>query len=33
MDLISNLTGAIIGIIIISFFISFLKIKQATTGN
>ena len=33
MDLISNLTGAIIGTIIISFFISSLKNKQATTGN
>ena len=33
MDLISNLTGAIIGTIIISFFIPSLKNKQATTGN
>lgn len=33
MDLISNLTGSIIGTIIISFFIPFLKNKQATTGN
>ena len=33
MDLISNLTGTIIGTIIISFFIPSLKSKQATTGN
>jgi len=33
MDLISNLTGAIIGTIIISFFFPSLKNKQATTGN
>ena len=33
MDLISNLTGAIIGTIIISFFIPSLKNKQATIGN
>jgi glycopeptide antibiotics resistance protein len=33
MDLISNLTGTIIGTIIISFFISSLKNKKATTGN
>ena len=33
MDLISNLTGTIIGTIIISFFIPSLKNKQATTGN
>ncbi len=33
IDLISNLTGAIIGTIIISFFIPSLKNKQATTGN
>ncbi len=33
MDLISNLTGAIIGTIIISFFIPSLNNKQATTGN
>jgi len=33
MDLLSNLTGAIIGTIIISFFIPSLKNKQATTGN
>ena len=33
MDLISNLTGAIIGTIIISFFIPSLKNKQANTGN
>jgi len=33
MDLISNLTGAIIGNIIISFFIPSLKHKQANTGN
>ena len=33
MDLISNLTGTIIGTIIISFFISSLKNKQANTGN
>ncbi len=33
MDLISNLTGAIIGTIIISFLIPSLKNKQATTGN
>ena len=33
MDLISNLTGAIIGTIIISFFIPFLKNKHTTTGN
>lgn len=33
MDLISNLTGAIIGTIIISFFIPSLKNKHTTTGN
>lgn len=33
LDLLSNLTGAIIGTIIISFFIPSLKNKQATTGN
>ena len=33
MDLISNLTGAIIGTIIISFLLPSLKNKQATTGN
>ena len=33
MDLISNLNGAIIGTIIISFFFPSLKNKQATTGN
>ncbi len=33
MDLVSNLIGAIIGIIIISFFISSLKNKQATPDN
>ncbi len=33
MVLISNLTGAIIGTIIISFFIPSLKNKQATTDN
>ena len=33
IDLISNLTGAIIGTIIISFFIPSLKNKQTTTGN
>jgi len=33
MDLISNLIGAIIGTIIISFFISSLKNKQTTPDN
>jgi len=33
MDLISNLTSAIIGTIIISFFIPSLKNQQATTGK
>ncbi len=33
MDLISNLSGAIIGTIILSFIIPSLKNKQATTGN
>ena len=33
IDLISNLTGAIIGTIIISFFIPSLKNKHTTTGN
>ena len=33
MDLISNLTGAIIGTILISFFIPSLKNKHTTTGN
>jgi len=33
MDLISNLTGAIIGTILISFFIPSLKNKQATIDN
>lgn len=33
MDLINNLSGAIIGTIILSFIIPSLKNKQATTGN